>query len=185
MRELDPEERVKSFAEVFWATTNKKHALEASRCISCGLCTENCPVHMHIPEYINAIAKGDDEAAIKIIYDNNDLPEMCGKVCTRRCEDVCALQVRGEAVAIRWLKGYATSRAENADMIKEIVNPEIREPNQYKIGIIGAGPGGLTAAYYLSLRGYNVTVYEAHKDPGGMIMYGIPKYRLPYDSIHL
>jgi NADPH-dependent glutamate synthase beta subunit-like oxidoreductase len=108
---------------------------------------------------------------------------MCGKVCTRRCEDVCALQVRGEAVAIRWLKGYATSRAENADMIAEIVKPEIREPNQYKVGIIGAGPGGLTAAYYLSLRGYNVTVYEAHKDPGGMIMYGIPKYRLPYDSI--
>ncbi len=183
MRELDPEERVKSFAEVFLGYNEQEARIEASRCISCGLCTENCPVHMHIPEYINAIAQGDDEAAIKIIYDNNDLPEMCGKVCTRRCEDVCALQVRGEAVAIRWLKGYATSRAENAEIIKEIVNPEIREPNQYKVGIIGAGPGGLTAAYYLSLRGYNVTVYEAHKDPGGMIMYGIPKYRLPYDSI--
>ncbi len=183
MRELDPEERVKSFAEVFLGYSEEEARIEASRCISCGLCTENCPVHMHIPEYINAIAKGDDEAAIKIIYDNNDLPEMCGKVCTRRCEDVCALQVQGEAVAIRWLKRYATERAENADMIAEIVNPEIREPNQYKVSIIGAGPGGLTAAYYLSLRGYNVTVYEAHKDPGGMIMYGIPKYRLPYESI--
>ncbi len=183
MRELDPEERVKSFAEVFIGYNEEEARLEAGRCISCGLCTENCPVHMHIPEYINAIANADDEAAIKIIYDNNDLPEMCGKVCTRRCEDVCAIQVRGEAVAIRWLKRYATERAENADMIAEIVKPEVREPNQYKVGIIGAGPAGLTAGYYLALRGYNVTIYEAHKDPGGMIMYGIPKYRLPYDSI--
>ena len=183
MRELDPGERVKSFAEVFLGYNEEEARIEASRCISCGLCTDNCPVHMHIPEYINAIANADDEAAIKIIYDNNDLPEMCGKVCTRRCEDICALQVRGEAVAIRWLKGYATSRAENADMIAEIVKPEVREPNNYKVGIIGAGPAGLTAGYYLALRGYSVTVYEAHKDPGGMIMYGIPKYRLPYDSI--
>ncbi len=183
MRELDPEERVKSFAEVFLGYNEEEARIEANRCISCGLCTENCPVHMHIPEYINAIANADDEAAIKIIYDNNDLPEMCGKVCTRRCEDVCALQVRGEAVAIRWLKGYATTRAENAEMIAEIVKPEVREPNQYKVGIIGAGPAGLTAGYYLALKGYDITIYEAQKDPGGMIMYGIPKYRLPYDSI--
>jgi glutamate synthase (NADPH/NADH) small chain len=183
MRELDPEERVKSFAEVFLGYNEEEARIEAARCISCGLCTEACPVHMHIPEYINAIANADDEAAIKIIYDNNDLPEMCGKVCTRRCEDICALQVRGDAVAIRWLKGYATSRAENADMIAEIVKPEVREPNNYKVGIIGAGPAGLTTAYYLALRGYNVEIFEAHKDAGGMIMYGIPKYRLPYDSI--
>jgi glutamate synthase (NADPH/NADH) small chain len=183
MRELDPDERVKSFAEVFLGYNEEEARIEAARCISCGLCTEACPVHMHIPEYINAIANADDEAAIKIIYDNNDLPEMCGKVCTRRCEDICALQVRGEAVAIRWLKGYATSRAENADMIAEIVKPEVREPNNYKVGIIGAGPAGLTTAYYLALRGYNVEIFEAHKDAGGMIMYGIPKYRLPYDSI--
>ncbi len=183
MRELDPEERVKSFAEVYLGYTEEEARIEASRCITCGLCTENCPVHMHIPEYINAIAQGDDEAAIRIIYDNNDLPEVCGKVCTRRCEDICALQVRGDAVAIRWLKRYATERAENAEMIREIVNPEIREPNQYKVAIIGAGPGGLTAGYYLALMGYNVTVYEAKDKPGGMIMYGIPKYRLPLESI--
>ncbi len=183
MRELDPETRVKSFAEVFLGYTEQEARIEASRCITCGLCTENCPVHMHIPEYINAISRGDDEAAIKIIYDNNDLPEMCGKVCTRRCESICSLQVRGDAVAIRWLKRYATERAENADMIRKIVDPEIREPNGIKVGIIGAGPAGLTAGYYLTLKGYDVTIYEAKKDPGGMIMYGIPKYRLPYDSI--
>ncbi len=183
MRELDPAERVKSFAEVMLGYNEEEARREANRCISCGLCTEACPVHMHIPEYINAIARGDDNEALKIIYDNNDLPEVCGKVCTRRCEDVCAIQVRGEAVAIRWLKGYVTQTAQNADLIKQIVKPEIREPNHYKVGIIGAGPAGLTAGYYLSLRGYDVSIYEAHKDPGGMIMYGIPKYRLPYDSI--
>ena len=183
MRELDPNERVKSFAEVLLGYNQEEARREASRCISCGLCTEACPVHMHIPEYINAIARGNDNDALKIIYDNNDLPEVCGKVCTRRCEDVCAIQVRGEAIAIRWLKGYATETVNNAELIKEIVDPEIREANNFKVGIIGAGPAGLTAAYYLSLRGYDVSIYESHKDPGGMIMYGIPKYRLPYDSI--
>ena len=183
MRELEGMERIKSFAEVVLGYEEEEARKEASRCISCGICTEVCPDHMHIPEYINAIAQADDHSAIKIIYDNNPLPEMCGKVCTRRCEDVCAVQVRGEALAIRWLKRYATERAENAEMIQEIVNPEIREPNGKKVGIVGAGPSGLTAAYYLALRGYDVTVYEGRSKGGGMTMYGIPKYRLPQESL--
>jgi glutamate synthase (NADPH/NADH) small chain len=139
---------------------------------------------MHIPEYIHAIAVGDDEAAVKIIYDNNPLGETCGKVCTRRCETVCAIGRRGEPIAIRWLKRYATERAKNVDMIEEIVNPTILPPNGHSVGIIGAGPSGLTAAYYLSLRGFDVTIYEAKDHAGGMIMYGIPKYRLPLESIN-
>ncbi len=183
MRELEGMERVKSFAEVVLGYDEEEARKEAARCVGCGICTEVCPVHMHIPEYIFAIGRGEDEAAIKIIYDNNPLGETCGKVCTRRCETVCAISKRGEPVAIRWLKRYATERANNADLIEEIVNPEILPPNGHSVGIIGAGPSGLTAAYYLSLRGFDVTIYEAKDKPGGMIMYGIPKYRLPLESI--
>jgi len=183
MRELDGKERIKSFAEVVLGYNEEEARREARRCISCGLCTEVCPEHMHIPEYINAIANENDADALRIIYDNNSLPEMCGKVCTRRCEDVCAIQVRGEAVAIRWLKGYVTETARTADIIKEIVNPEIKEANGKTVGIIGAGPSGLTAGYYLALRGFDVTIYEAKSKAGGMTMYGIPKYRLPLESL--
>ena len=183
MEELEGKERVKCFAEVVLGYTEEQARQEADRCISCGICTEVCPDHMHIPEYINAIAKGDDEDALRIIYDNNPLPEMCGKVCTRRCEDVCAIATRGEPVAIRWLKRYATETAEASDVTREIVNPEIREANGKKVGIIGAGPSGLTAGYYLALRGYDVTIWEANAKAGGMTMYGIPKYRLPIESL--
>ena len=184
MRELDGKERVKSFAEVVLGYSEEEARAEAQRCISCGLCTEVCPDHMHIPEYINAIANAKDDDALRIIYDNNPLPEMCGKVCTRRCEDVCAMQVRGDAVAIRWLKRYATETAPTVELIKEIVNPQIEEPNGFSVGIIGAGPAGLTAAYYLALKGYDVTIYESNAHAGGMVMYGIPKYRFPLDSIN-
>ena len=184
MPEMEGEERVKSFAETMLYYTEEAAREEASRCISCSLCTEVCPDHMHIPEYINAIARGEDDDSIRIIYDNNPLGEMCGKVCTRRCEDVCALQVRGDAVAIRWLKEYAMGRAETADILKEIVNPDIQPANGKKVGIVGAGPSGLTAGYYLALKGYDVTIFEANEYAGGMVMYGIPKYRLPMDSLN-
>ena len=179
----DPEERVKSFAEVVLGYEEDQARQEAQRCLSCGLCTEACPEHMHIPEYINAIARAADDDSLRIIYDNNPLPETCGKVCTRRCEDVCALAKRGEPVAIRWLKRYATERALNADEIKEIVNPPIAPKNGKKVGIIGAGPAGLTVAYYLALRGFDVEIYERNSKAGGMTMYGIPKYRLPLESL--
>ncbi|MBN2668259.1 MAG: FAD-dependent oxidoreductase [Bacteroidales bacterium] len=191
MKEMDSKERILTFDEVVLGYTEEEARKEAARCISCGLCTEVCPDHMHIPEYINAIAKANDDDALKIIYDNNPLPEMCGKVCTRRCEEVCALTHRGVendpndkgAVAIRWLKRYATETAPTIELMKEIINHEVAEPNGKKISIIGAGPSGLTAGYYLALKGYDVTIYEAKAKGGGMVMYGIPKYRLPESSL--
>lgn len=180
MRELEGKERVKSFAEVVLGYIDEEAQKEAARCISCSICTEVCPVHMHIPEYINAIYKGNTDDAVRIIYDNNPLGETCGKVCTRQCEDVCPVGSRGEPIAIRWLKRYAT---EKVDFVKDVVNPEIKPANGKKVGIIGAGPSGLTAGYYLALRGFDVTIYEAKAKAGGMIMYGIPKYRLPMDSL--
>ena len=183
MPELEGKERIKSFAEVVLGYNEQQAREEAARCISCGICTEVCPDHMHIPEYINAIANGNDKDAVRIIYDNNPLPEMCGKVCTRRCEDVCAIATRGDSVAIRWLKRYATETAATAEITHEIVNPEIREANGKTVGIVGAGPSGLTAAYYLALRGYDCTIYESSAKAGGATMYGIPKYRLPIESL--
>ena len=191
MREMPEEDRTKSFAEVVLGYSQEEAQKEASRCISCSLCTEACPDHMHIPEYINAIAKGDDASAVKIIYDNNPLPEMCGKVCTRQCETVCALTHRGEendpndkgAVAIRWLKRYATETVPTIELMKEVIAADIAESNGKKISIIGAGPSGLTVGYYLALKGYDVTIYEAKAKGGGMVMYGIPKYRLPLESL--
>jgi len=183
MPEMEGLERVKSYAEVVLGYTQEEAQAEAERCISCGLCVEACPEHMHIPEYINAISQGENDMAVKIIYDNNPLGELCGKVCPRRCEDVCSIAVRGEPIAIRWLKRFATEQAEDQEMIREMVAPEILPPNGHKIGIIGAGPSGLTAGYYLALKGYDVTIYEAKEKAGGMTMYGIPKYRLPLESL--
>ena len=191
MKEMPEEERTKSFAEVVLGYSEEEARQEAQRCISCSLCTEVCPDHMHIPEYINAIAKGNDADAVKIIYDNNPLPEMCGKVCTRRCETVCALTHRGEendpndkgAVAIRWLKRYATETAPTLELMKEAIGAERADPNGKKVSIIGAGPSGLTVGYYLALKGYDITIYEAKAKGGGMVMYGIPKYRLPEASL--
>ncbi len=191
MRELEGSERVKSFAEVVLGYNEEEARAEAQRCISCGLCTNVCPDTMHIPEYINAIAKGNDEDALRIIYDNNPFPEMCGKVCTRQCETVCALTHRGEendphdkgAVSIRWLKRYATEQAPTVARMTEILNPQIGEPNGKSVGIIGAGPSGLTAGYYLALRGFDVTIFESKAKAGGMTVYGIPKYRFPMESV--
>jgi len=135
---------------------------------------------MHIPEYINAIASGNDADAVRIIYDNNPLPEMCGKVCTRRCEFACVMDHLGDSVAIRWLKRFATEQFES---FKGIIEAKPEPLNGKKVAIIGAGPAGLTAGYYLRLKGYDIDIFEALPKAGGMTYAGIPKYRFPIPSL--
>jgi len=181
MPQLPPEQRISSFIEMVKGYSRELALKEADRCIQCGICTATCPAHMNIPAYIKAIREDNIAEGLMILYETNPLPGICGRICTRRCEDVCALSHRGEAISIRWLKRYLTDCVEAVDY-QNILQKEI-SLNGKKISVIGSGPGGLSAAYYLSRMGYQVDVYEQNKAAGGMLRYGIPEYRLPYDML--
>jgi glutamate synthase (NADPH/NADH) small chain len=178
---LTPEERVKDFREVVEGYSDEEAMAEASRCIQCGLCVTACPAHMHIPEYLRAIAEGDNERAVKLFFDNNPLPEMCGRVCTRQCESVCAMGYQGEAIAIRWLKRFACERFESlSDVLGSGLEPA--ETGRGSVAVVGAGPAGLSAAYYLSRMGFQVHVYDGDDQGGGVAQHAIPEYRLPTEG---
>ncbi len=153
--------------------------LEASRCMGCGICVQNCPAEMDIPEYLDAIRKCKDEEALKIFYKTNPLPQICGTVCTHKCEENCVLGIRGDPIEIRYEKGFAASTIED---YRKVIIPEIKE-NGKRIAIIGGGASGLAAAYYLRLEGFTVNIFDAYPKLGGMMRYGIPRYRLPADTI--
>ncbi len=183
MTELLPEQRTNSFAETVNGYDAQTALLEASRCIQCGMCHDACPTHMHAPEYIRAIWSGDMEKAVEEIYRTNPLAHVCGRVCTHRCESACSLGVRGAPIAIRWLKRYAMDSLTHTQ-IKQIAHKhKVFSNNAGKIAIIGAGPAGLTAAYDLALKGHAVAIFDGLPKPGGMMRYGIPEYRLPYDRL--
>ena len=178
MEGLHTEKRSDSFIEIVKGFSKEQAEKEASRCVECGVCTETCPAQMNIPEYIHAIWDHDLKESVREIYKTNPLPNVCGRVCTHKCETVCSLSHRGEAVAIRWLKRYAVDNLDYEDVKKVAAHGAIKAKNK-KVSIIGAGPAGLSAAYYLSLMGYEITIYEKMSLAGGVMRYGIPNYRLP------
>jgi len=181
MPELHPEDRDKSFIEFITGYSKEQAEKEADRCVECGICTATCPAHMGIPQYIAAIRNDDLEEGLRILYETNPLPEICGRICTHKCETVCSIGHNGDPLSIRWLKRYIADQ-NPSEKYKEILN-QGAEKNGKKIAIIGSGPSGLSAAYYLSMLGYECTIFEKLAEAGGMMRYGIPEYRLPYDQI--
>ncbi len=182
MEALGPEQRDSSFVEIVKGFTKQQAQLEASRCVACGLCTAACPAGMNIPEYIDAIWRDDIPEAGRQMYKTTPLPDVCGRICTHNCETACSMGVRGEAISIRWLKRYAMD-AIPSEEYKTLINQRVVESEGRSIAIVGAGPAGLSAAYYLVLMGYKVTLFESYPEAGGMMRYGIPEYRLPYDIL--
>ena len=182
MEELHPEERDDSFIEIIKGFSKEQAEKEADRCVECGICTATCPAHMGIPDYIKAIRNDDLEEGLRILYDTNPLPEICGRICTHKCETVCSIGHRGEALSIRWLKRYIADQ-NPSEKYKAILETEFIEKNGKKVAIVGSGPAGLSAAHYLAKMGYEVEIFEKLSQAGGMMRFGIPEYRLPYDQI--
>lgn len=181
MPELEPEERINSFVEMVKGYDIEQAKTEADRCVSCGLCIATCPAHMSIPEYIKAVRDGDYDRGVQLLYETNPFSQVCGRVCTHRCEDSCAARHEGDPIAIRWLKRHIIDQVPQQRVLELIGKPA--EATGRTIAIIGAGPAGLTAAYDLARFGHKVTVYESQPAGGGMTRYGIPEYRLPYDAL--
>jgi len=174
--------RKKSFIEVVKGFSLQMALAESARCVECGVCTATCPAQMNIPEYIRSIYDGDLEEGIKQIYKTNPLANVCGRICTHKCETACVLGNRGEPIAIRWLKRYIVDNTP-ADQYEAAALSYVSEKANGKVAIVGSGPSGLSCAYYLSTLGYEVDVYEKKALPGGVIRYGGPEYRLPEKSV--
>lgn len=183
IKEQKPEVRVTNFDEVCLGYTKEEAMLEASRCLNCKnpMCVTKCPVSISIPEFIQHIKKGEFEKAAKVIAKSSTLPAVCGRVCPQelQCEGKCILGIKGEAVAIGKLERFAAdwARENKIELFKK------KPRNGKKVAVIGSGPSGLACAGDLAKRGYDVTIFEALHEPGGVLVYGIPEFRLPKDTV--
>ncbi len=174
-----PEVRAHNFKEVATGYTEEIALAEADRCLNCKNrpCVTGCPVNIAIPDFISKIKERDFEAAYQMISQSSSLPAVCGRVCPQesQCESKCTLGIKFEPVGIGRLERFvADYHNENSDKL-----PEKAEPNGHRVAVIGSGPSGLTCAGDLAKRGYDVTVYEALHMAGGVLVYGIPEFRLP------
>ena len=181
MPEQEPLVRNKNFDEVALGYTEEMAIDEAKRCLNCKnpRCMTGCPVAVRIPEFISKVAEGDFDGAYKIITSTNSLPAICGRVCPQenQCEGVCVRGIKGEPVGIGRLERFV------ADYHMQHGHPdgapEVPASNGHKVAVIGSGPAGLTCAGDLARKGYDVTIYEAFHKAGGVLVYGIPEFRLP------
>ena len=183
VREQDPKVRATNFEEVCLGYNKEEAMEEASRCLNCknAKCVKGCPVSINIPAFVHEVKEGNFAEAYKIISQSSALPAVCGRVCPQetQCEGVCIRGVKGEAVSIGKLERFV------ADWAKENgIKPEApAQKNGHKIAVIGSGPSGLTCAGDLAKMGYDVTIFEALHQPGGVLVYGIPEFRLPKDKV--
>ena len=179
MPEQDPQVRARNFKEVALGYTAEMAIEEAGRCLKCKnpKCVEGCPVNVRIPEFIAKVQEGDFKAAYEIITSTNALPALSGRVCPQesQCEARCVRGIKGEPVAIGRLERFV------ADWYRDNINamPEKVASNGIKVAVVGSGPAGMTAASDLAKKGYAVTMFEALHTAGGVLVYGIPEFRLP------
>jgi len=180
MPEIEPDERKLSFVEQVIGYSKEQAREEAGRCLECKLCEAACPAHLKISDYMDAIYRDEPKEALEKIFEDNPIPSICGRICMAHCEDACSLHIRGDSLAIRWIKRYAADQIRN---FKEELEINPGKPTGKKIGIIGAGPSGLSLAYFLRLQGHDVVVYDQLPGGGGAIRIGPPAYRLPLEAI--
>ncbi|NLL04793.1 MAG: NADPH-dependent glutamate synthase [Clostridiaceae bacterium] len=183
MPEQEPNIRNKNFLEVALGYTEDMAKEEAQRCLQCKHkpCVAGCPVNVQIPEFIKLVAEGKFEEAYEKIKETNSLPAICGRVCPQenQCEQLCVRAIKGESVGIGRLERFVADWYMKNAQQREV---KIKKSNK-KVAIIGSGPAGISCAGDLAKMGYEVTIFEAFHTPGGVLMYGIPEFRLPKDLV--
>jgi glutamate synthase (NADPH) small chain len=184
MPEQDPDVRRRNFIEVPLGLTPEMAITEAKRCLQCKkpACVDGCPVSVAIPDFIRLIAEGDFSGAANKLWERNALPAVCGRVCPQeeQCEGRCILGKKGQPVAIGYLERFAADY-ERKNGIGTV--PAVEGKTGKRVAVIGSGPSGLTVAGDLLLKGHEVTIFEAFHKPGGVLVYGIPEFRLPKEIV--